>query len=475
MLSDELKEIVRRIAEDRCEGQTLEVKSAHDGCPKLYDTLSAFSNQNDGGLIVFGLDESKGFKPVGVYDVQDLLHKATEQCAQMEPEVRAAFSSCEWDGKAFVGMEIPSVAAHMRPVFYKGAGKWRGSYVRVGESDKPMSEYEIYAFDAYRKQIRDDIRVTDVSPDALDRDAVSRYLSEVRRGKPNAQRMSDDELLSLLGLMKDGRPTLTAVLCFSEYLQAAYPQLCVTAVRVPGTEMGETSADGTRFIANKRIEGTLPQMIEGAVDFVAVNMRESIAFENGRRIDRTEYPLTAVREAVINALVHRDYSPYTEGMPVRIEMYRDRIEIANPGGMYGAIDIDALGRVHADTRNKTLISVLETLKVVENRYSGIPTIRRELAENGLPVPRFTDRRGLFKVTFFSVPEQKEDTDIARRLAEFCEQPRSRDEIGEFVGKNKYYVMRAIVEPLIAQGILAYTIPGKPSSRRQRVYTVHGAR
>ena len=471
MLSDELKKIVERIIADKCEGQTLEVKAAHSGCPKLYDTLSSFSNQSDGGLIVLGIDEEHGFLPVGVYDVQDLLHKAEAQCAQMEPEVRAVFSTCEVAGKSFVGIEVPSVEAHRRPVYYKGAGMWRGSYVRTGESDKLMSEYEIYAFEAYRKHIRDDIRPTDMPLDALDRKSLDAYLSDVRRGRPNTGNISDDALLSLMGLVKDGRPTLSAVMCFSAYPQAVYPQLCVTAVLVPGTEMGETADDGTRFLANRRIEGTIPQMIEGAVDFVAMNMRERVAFADGKRIDRPEYPLTAVREAVVNALVHRDYSVYTEGMPVRIEMYKDRLEITNPGGMYGAIDIDELGRVHSDTRNKTLISVLETERVEENRYAGIPTIRRELKANGLPEPRFTDRRGLFKVTFFSAPSAGTDGDIRTRLLAFCEQPRSRDEIGAFIGKNKYYVMSYIVAPMIAEGVLAYTLPDKPRSHAQRIYTV----
>jgi predicted HTH transcriptional regulator len=84
---------------------------------------------------------------------------------------------------------------------------------------------------------------------------------------------------------------------------------------------------------------------------------------------------------------------------IRIEMYRDRLEIISPGGLYGKITIDSLGKVHPDTRNAALANILELLDVTENRYSGIPTIRSECRMAGLPAPVFGVHRGEFKVTF----------------------------------------------------------------------------
>lgn len=467
MLSEELIDLVKRIQNRKYEEQTIEVKAAQGGCPKLYETLSSFSNQNTGGIIVFGLDEKQHFAPVGVYDAQDLQHHATEQCKQMEPVVRPVFSVCDIDGKFFVSMEIPAVEAAERPVYYKGSGRWQGSYVRVGDADEHMTDYEIYSFDAYRKQIRDDIRETDVRADSLDKNLVENYLHNVRMNRVNTSNMSDEELLELMGLTKGGKPTLSAVLCFSKYPQAQFPQLCVTAVLVPGTHMGDTSEDGQRFLDNKRIEGTIPQMVEGAVNFVAMNMRAGVRIQNGKRSDVTQYPLTAVREAILNALVHRDYSPYSEGIPVRVEMYQDRLEIVNAGGLYGAIDIDELGRIHADTRNKTLISVLETLKVVENRYSGIPTIRKQLAENGLPEPVFQDKRGLFRVIFYNSSGQNTGRKPLT-LEEYCRVPRTRKEIANFLGVTQAYAIQRYIVPLIEKGVLQYTIPDKPKSHDQRI-------
>lgn len=467
MLSEELIDLVKRIQNRKYEEQTIEVKAAQGGCPKLYETLSSFSNQNTGGIIVFGLDEKQHFAPVGVYDVQGLQHNATEQCKQMEPVVRPVFSVCDIDGKFFVSMEIPAVEAAERPVYYKGSGRWQGSYVRVGDADEHMTDYEIYSFDAYRKQIRDDIRETAVSADSLDKNLVENYLHNVRMNRVNTSNMSDKELLELTGLTKGDKPTLSAVLCFAKYPQAQFPQLCVTAVLVPGTHMGDTSEDGQRFLDNKRIEGTIPQMVEGAVNFVAMNMRAGVRIQNGKRSDVTQYPLTAVREAILNALVHRDYSPYSEGIPVRVEMYQDRLEIVNAGGLYGAIDIDELGRIHADTRNKTLISVLEALKVVENRYSGIPTIRKQLAENGLPEPVFQDKRGLFRVIFYNSSGQNTGRKPLT-LEEYCRVPRTRKEIANFLGVTQAYAIQRYIVPLIEKGVLVYTIPDKPKSHDQRI-------
>src|SRR5699024_1079404 len=143
------------------------------------------------------------------------------------------------------------------------------------------------------------------------------------------------------------------------------------------TEIGHVDAQGTRFTDTKRIEGTLPDMLDGALAFVRTNMRIATRIdpETGERNDAPQYPMDAVREAVLNALIHRDYSFHTEGMPIQLVMYTDRLEIINPGGLYGRLTVDRLGQAQPDTRNPALVTAMETLGKTENRYSGIPTIR----------------------------------------------------------------------------------------------------
>ncbi|MDR2295868.1 MAG: putative DNA binding domain-containing protein [Clostridiales Family XIII bacterium] len=397
----ELHRMIHTVQTRRCETQTIEIKAAHQGCPsKLYDTLSAFSNQDAGGVILFGLDERAGFETVGVYDSQDLQHRVAEQCKQMQPAVRPLFTVCDADGKTVVSAEIPGVDVTERPVYYKGVGRIKGSFVRIGEADEAMSDYEIYSFDAYRRRVRDDLRPADpADPSQLDDELLSQYLAALRKNKKNAAKLSDDEALRLMGVIRDGKPTLAGILCFSRYPQAAFPQLCVTAVVVPGLKMGDTGPDHERFTDNSRIEGAIGEMLDDAMLFVERNMRvKTIIDANGKRADKTEYPVAAVREAVLNALMHRDYSIHTEGTPVRILMFNDRLEIRNEGGLYGRLTVDSLGNVHADTRNQTLANILEVMKIAENRYSGIPTIRAEMARHGLPEPVFENRRGNFAVT-----------------------------------------------------------------------------
>ncbi len=465
-----MKRIVDEIRKQKTEKQTVELKLAQYGCPtRLYDTLSSFSNQDDGGIIIFGIDEKDGYKVKGVYDPQDLQKRVTEQCKQMEPVVRALFTICEIEGKVIVSAEIPGVDIAERPVFYKGVGRIKGSYMRVGESDEPMSEYEIYSYEAFRKRIHDDIRVVDgVKIQLFDEKRLDDYLEAVKRERRNlSEHVSDEEILELMGVTSDGKPTLAGLMAFSRYPQTYFPQLCITAVSLPGTEMGIVGDDGERFMDNKRITGAVPDMLEEAVEFVRRNSRtKTIVDDEGHRQDKPEYPVKAVREAILNALVHRDYSIHTENVPIRIEMYRDRMEVLSSGGLYGKISIDALGKVHPETRNAVLANILELLKVTENRYSGIPTMRTEFISAGLPAPVFSVNHGEFKVVmknnFF-----KENVVSKEAILDFCSVPRSRTELMEFTGKSRTHTMVNLVAPLVESGKLKMTLPDKPKSSKQR--------
>ena len=322
MLTEELLELVNATVRQKTEGQTLEVKEAHKGCPKrLYDTLSSFSNQDSGGVLLFGLDEKQEFQVVGVYDLQDLQKKVTEQCNQMEPPVRAVFTVAETEGFPVCAAEIPAVDLSERPCYYKGAGRVKGSYIRVGDADLPMTDYELYSYEAFRKHLHDDERpIQRASLSTLHQDALQRYLLDWRVDRPGFGRLDEAQQMEMLNITRDGVPTLAAVLNFGIYPQGYLPQLGITAVVVPGKEIGDTAqGDAARFVDNKRIEGTIAEMVEEALAFCKRNMktRTIIDPQTGRRTDQTEYPLSALREAILNALIHRDYSIYTEGTPVR--------------------------------------------------------------------------------------------------------------------------------------------------------------
>lgn len=478
MTAEELMEKLELIQKIKCETSTLEIKSAEQGCPqRLYDTLSSFSNQDDGGIIIFGVDEKQGYKEVGVYDPQDIQKKINEQCLQMEPVVRPLLTVLEKNEKFFVSAEIPGVDITDRPVFYQGKGRVKGSYTRVGDSDEPMTEYEVYSYEAYRKKYQDDIRAIDrVSFASLDQELLERYIELLKKGKPRLAAISNDEIYELMSIKRDNRITLSAVMNFCPYPQAYFPQLCIIATVVPGTEIGTIGDQGERFTDNQRIEGNISDMLDGAMQFVNRNMRIKTIINphNGKREDRPDYPITAVREAVLNALVHRDYSIHTEGMPIQLIMFEDRMEIRNPGGVYGRIKIDQLGKVQPDTRNPVIASALEVLKVTENRYSGIPTIRRMMQEYDLQQPEFIDERGSFIVKLYKdVMEQtavEMDGVDNRELLLFCKTPRTRKEISDYLGLNSVtYAIQTRVMPLVERGIIKMSIPEKPKSPKQLFY------
>lgn len=478
MLSEELLVLIKKIQEIKAESQTVEVKSAHNGCPKrLYDTLSSFSNQDGGGIIVFGLDEKQGFEAVGVYDLQDLQKSVTEQCNQMEPAVRGVFTFAEYEDKNICALEVPSVELVERPCYYKGAGKVKGSYIRVGDADLPMTDYEIYSYESYKKHVHDDEReVERIDLSYMDREILDKYIVEKKQAKPKFSKLNEEQIYEMLNIKRDERFTLAAVMNFALYPQGVFPQLGITAVIVPGYSIGELGNSGERFLDNKRIEGTISEMLEEAMVFCKRNMKIKTIIDSktGKRNDRTEYPINAVREAILNALIHRDYSVHTEGTPIQINFFTDRLEIHSPGGLYGRMTVEQLGKARLDLRNPTLATMAESLNQAENRYSGIPTIRMEMKEYGLPEPEFKNGRNEFVVILYNkeIEQKKICLTLEDKIVEFCKEPKSRKEIAEFLEiKTTTYAYSKYILPLLEEGRLGMTIPDIPASRNQKYYKI----
>lgn len=475
MLEEELVQLAEKVISEKCEKQHIELKKAAGGTPsKLYDTLSSFSNQLGGGTIIFGIDEDSGYEVTGVYDAQDLQKKVMEQSLQMEPVVRPLFTVAQIKDKLIVSAEISECDIYDKPCFYKGTGRLRGSYIRVGDSDQLMTEYEIYSYEAFKRRIYDELRtVGRATKENLEKDNVTEYLIKLRRQKQNIVNLEDGRILETQGICQGDVPTLAGLMLLSEYPQEFFPQLSVTAMVVQGKEIGELGDDGERFVDNKRIEGTIPQMLEGTLAFVQRNMKvKTIITEEGTRADKPEYPIKAIREIILNALIHRDYSVHTDRSPIRLVMYEDRLELENPGGLYGRITVDDLGKASADTRNPYMAGALEIMINTENRFSGIPTIVAELKKAGMPAPVFIDRRGVFKVIFYKkAAAQSKDVDLEQEIVSYCITPRSREELAKRFGfETPTYFIKTYVAPLLTDGKIKMTIPDKPKSKFQKYYS-----
>ncbi len=401
---------IETVQTGRFEGAEVEVKAAHRGLPsRLYETLSAFANHTGGGVIILGLDEAQGFATVGVGDPQQVLADLSDQASRMEPPIRLTPVVVLVGEKPVVVFEVPECDYQRKPCYYGVAGMNSGSYIRVGNTNRRMTDYEIFTYVSSRGQPTfDQEPVRDATLEALDRDLVEEYLSQVRREKPRlwerlrlGEKSFAERLRALdIAVRSNGtyRPTLAGLLVFGLWPQRYFPSLTITFVRYHGTEPGVKGPRGERFLDNRKFEGQLDEMVDDAVQRVVANMRHGTLVEGVFHRTLFEYPEEAVREAIVNAVAHRDYSPLAQGSQVRIEMYADRLVIITPGGLHGPVNEDNLEEELA-TRNQLLMRLLEETGMVENRGSGIPMMITAMREARLEPPQFRDTRASFRVIF----------------------------------------------------------------------------
>ena len=404
----EVLEAIKYLKKYQTETNKIEVKEAVNGFPKkCYDTFSSFSNKY-GGIIIFGLSESKKFSIEGVYDVNDLQKQITNLCSDcMEPVIRPDILSLEIEGKSVVAVKIEELPQNKKPCYYKPNGIKNGSYTRIGDRDDRMTNYELYSLQSYNEHIFDDTRPNKrAAIEDLNIKDLKIYIEKLKGSKPHFSKNSFNKCLKLCGITDNNKsktyPTLAGIMTFGEYPQSFYPQLFVACTVIPGIELGDTGTMGERFIDNKRVEGTIEEMLNGTMNFLIRNMKTSVIIDdNGNRTNKTEYPLEALREAVANALIHRDYSIQTENAYISVNMYEDRIEIISPGTLYGSNRLEKLGLATTmEVRNPTIVRILEEKgSAIENRHSGIPTMKREMKKYSLPEPEFYEERDSFKVVF----------------------------------------------------------------------------
>jgi len=410
---EELLDLITQVQQQQSELQDVEVKSAHGGTPKrLFESLSSFSNRPGGGIILCGLDEKKHFELVGVGNAHRLQEEISDVAAnEMEPALRPEFSVEIVDDEPMVVIEVPEIPFHKKPCYYKTAGLKKGSYIRVGNTDRKMTDYEIFGYvSAQMEPTFDAEPVKDATLDDLDKDKLDVFIDNLRKRRPLATylRQSSEVALKKLRIVQgiDGvlHPTLAGLLIFGTYPQEFEPQLVITFLHYFGTTETEKTPSGARFLDNRKFEGTIPDMIEGAYNHVMASIRKSSLIEGLWRKDVPEYPEEAVREAIANAVAHRDYSHYVRGSYIQIRLFADRLEIQSPGGLHGNVSEDTL-ESNQSTRNSTLMRLMEDTQLedgrylVENRGSGIPTMIETMRDANLEPPQFQDKRTAFWVIF----------------------------------------------------------------------------
>lgn len=383
-----------------------EAKDARRGLPqKIYESLSAFANRRGGGLIVLGLEDT-AFRPVGDLDVAQLQADLASFVDQrMSYPLRLDFLASAIDGVTVLAVAVPEAPQQSKPVYYRSKGLIGGSYLRVGNTNHVLSEAEVRAI--LRSTERDDAdsqpvpgtAVADLSP-AL----IAGYRAALKARKPNSSRLElDDEglLQTATALVRSGDrmvPSVAGLLFFSEHPQRWLPATFLSFLQFPGTEVADRDPpDGARgpiYLDNVRIEGPLPTAIEECRRVISSRIRHRALLEGFTRRDVPEYPDWAYREAVVNAVAHRDYGQ--GGSHIQVRLFADRLEIQSPGGLFGTVS-EANIETEQSTRNHAIVRLLEDHGLVEQRGIGIDRMVRSMLNAGLERPVFRDALTSFLV------------------------------------------------------------------------------
>lgn len=404
--AEDLESLLQALRRFGAEPGAVELKSGAGGFPtSVRESLVAFAN-TDGGIVLIGVDEDAGFTVVEVADpggYRDRLVDLSRSAITPPLSVETRFA--ELEGKRVVVAVVPELPADRKPAFVTSKGVTTGAYLRSGDGDRRMSEAEIGLLYASRTQpVYDRERVDRASAEDLDRSMLARTLDRVRLGSSYLRDVDDLTALHRLGVLSepqtDAPPTLAGLLTFGRFPQQYFPQLMISVVVYP------TDDDETRFLDSSTLRGSIPEIVAETLAFVRRNLPARAVNVGAGREEQLDFPLAAIREAVVNALLHRDYSPVTRGTQVQVELHPDRLVIRSPGGLYGPISAEDLGEIDiSSSRNAVLAQLLSDVYlprsgqlVAENRASGVPMMIRQAQRHGLPRPVFESRITTFTVT-----------------------------------------------------------------------------
>ena len=486
-----LSEIVNRVRVAGTDLARVEVKAGVGGVPKsIWETVSSFANTS-GGVIVLGLNEKDGFRPAPGFSAASIREgfiagMADRANPKVQPAVPYSIDIAFLDDAPVVVVDVAPLPGVQRPCYVVSQGVVNGSYQRIGDGDRHMSAFEVFMHQTNRAQPTNDrTPVEGAGVDDLNPDTIGAYLrrlrSEGRAALEDAP--TSDEALERMVIIADGRPTLAGLLTFGRYPQQWFPQLTATVAVFPtvdGTEIRE----GVRLLDNQTIDGAAPRIIERTVEAIGRNLSRRVLSAGMGGQQEWEVPEGVLREAVTNAVMHRDYSPFSLGSQVRVEVFPDRVDVHNPGGVWGGQSIVDLLRGGSHSRNAVLANLLADAElagsresVAENKGTGLRRMVGLMRKAGLPDPEFSDKVTEFVVTLRRTAVVPVDLavsdDASRRLDTIVETlaqagaPLPAADLVGVGGMSKRQVDRALTT-LVAQGSIEPTAPPRSKNRAYRM-------
>ncbi len=336
----------------------------------LADEFAAFAN-TDGGVVLCGVTDSGDVQGMSREQMDTLEQLIVNICTDMiRPPIRPTILRKEIEeGGPFLLVEVSQ--GHTQ---HDSPG---GSYHRVGSSKRPMTSDERLRLAQQRGQARflwfDKQPVEGTGFGSLDESLWKPLLSSV--GAADSE--SALERLGLLTSDENGitRATVAGVLLCCPSPEEWLPNACITATCYRGNDRASGQTD------TQTITGPLNRQITEAVAFAVRNMRVG-AYKNPARTNLPQYSEAALFEAIVNAVVHRDYS--IRGSRIRLSMFADRFEINSPGGLPNNLTIDSMD-VRQSTRNEALASIFGRILVGEIRGSGDRQFFMERRGDGVPI------------------------------------------------------------------------------------------
>ena len=398
-----MSEIVKPISDDQIKilvegGETAEVefkiKPPRDS--ELAERICGMANSRTGGIIIFGV-EDKTTRPVGLDKPNEAIDSILKATRLVKPPValeEPGPMEFNLDGAKVVAIKIPRNNGTLYQVA-NGFLLRKGSFTMHMTTEEVEERLGTYGSTRWERGL-----CTRASMADLDHSLIEKYLAyRGERGRRSRRYTSTEELLVGLECAATDRqsqelkPTNVGILMFAYDPQLYLPQSEVVCIRYAD------SLGVGKYIDRKNLFGNVVELIDKATDFLNIHSKVGAEIRGFRRADIPDYPMEALREAVVNAIVHRDYSRVGES--IRIFIYNDRIEVRSPGVLLPGITIDDMVHmtVTSRPRNPLIAQFLRDIPgYMEKVGSGIRLMINEMRQLGLSDPEFAEVHE-FVVTF----------------------------------------------------------------------------
>ena len=378
------------------ENSGVEFKEEGISTTDLAEEIVAFSNFK-GGAILIGVNDEGSILGVERNDLEEWVMNICQDI--VKPAIIPYYEQTKMDEGQIVA--VVKIDQGVSKPYYVERGGRKRYLIRVGSTKREATREELgRLFQEAGIVHYDSIPIFGSSIDDLDWLKLKEYFLNTRGVDIEQMKSRINQLLVNTELMVRREekifPTAAGILLFGKIPQKFLPQSGITAVKFKGKEMDYGMED------RKDVEGALPVQVEDAIAFVKRNTKVSsdIETEGVKRKDRPEYPVAVIREAVVNAVVHRNYS--IVGSKVQLFIFEDRLEIRSPGKLPNAVNLDRIKAGCSSFRNPILVGFMQHYGYVEKIGLGIPLkiIKGMINHNG-KMPEFEETDEEFSVTLYN--------------------------------------------------------------------------